>query len=153
MANFNVNKIMLGGRVASDVELNTTQNGISVTSFTVAVNRRSGKAGEKPESDFFQCVAWRGTAEFFTQYFRKGMAVFLIGSIENTKWTDNNGVTHHGNRVTVDEVYFVDAKSENAGGMPAVVTKPMPGVYANPAAGQMSGGGLEELSASDELPF
>ena len=151
MANFNVNKILLGGRISSDVELKTTPSGVSVVSFSVAVNRRGGKQGEEQKSDFFSCVAWRGTAEFITQYFRKGSAIFVIGVSENNNWTDNNGVTHYGNRVTVDEAYFVDSKAAALGG--AAIVKPEPSLYKSPA---MDDGGytqLEPLANNDELPF
>lgn len=151
MANFNVNKIILGGRIASDIELKTTPSGVSVVSFSIAVNRRGGKQGEEQKSDFFSCVAWRGTAEFITQYFRKGSAICIFGVIENNNWTDNNGVTHYGNRVTVDEAYFVDSKADAPGG--AAIVKPEPSLYKSPA---MDDGGytqLEPLANNDELPF
>lgn len=151
MANFNVNKIILGGRIASDIELKTTPSGVSVVSFSIAVNRRGGKQGEEQKSDFFSCVAWRGTAEFITQYFRKGSAIYIFGVIENNNWTDNNGVTHYGNRVTVDEAYFVDSKADAPGG--AAIVKPEPSLYKSPA---MDDGGytqLEPLANNDELPF
>ena len=71
MANFNFNKVILGGRLTADPELKTTPSGISVTSFTVAVNRRfGGKSGEEAQADFFNVTAWRQTAEFITRYFR-----------------------------------------------------------------------------------
>ena len=151
MANFNVNKIILGGRISSDIELKTTPSGVSVVSFSIAVNRRGGKQGEEQKSDFFSCVAWRGTAEFITQYFRKGSAIYIFGVIENNNWTDNNGVTHYGNRVTVDEAYFVDSTADAPGG--AAIVKPEPSLYKSPA---MADGGytqLEPLANNDELPF
>ena len=151
MANFNVNKIILGGRISSDIELKTTPSGVSVVSFSIAVNRRGGKQGEEQKSDFFSCVAWRGTAEFITQYFRKGSAICIFGVIENNNWTDNNGVTHYGSRVTVDEAYFVDSKADAPGG--AAIVKPEPSLYKSPA---MDNGGytqLEPLANNDELPF
>lgn len=151
MANFNVNKIILGGRIASDIELKTTPSGVSVVSFSIAVNRRGGKQGEEQKSDFFSCVAWRGTAEFITQYFRKGSAIYIFGVIENNNWTDNNGVTHYGNRVTVDEAYFVDSKADAPVG--TAIVKPEPSLYKSPA---MADGGytqLEPLANNDELPF
>ena len=65
MANFNFNKVILGGRLTADPELKTTPSGISVTSFTVAVNRRVSKnATEEPQADFFNVTAWRTTAVF-----------------------------------------------------------------------------------------
>lgn len=151
MANFNVNKIILGGRIASDIELKTTPSGVSVVSFSIAVNRRGGKQGEEQKSDFFSCVAWRGTAEFITQYFRKGSAICIFGVIENNNWTDNNGMTHYGSRVTVDEAYFVDSKADAPVG--AATVKPEVSVYKSPA---MADGGytqLEPLANNEELPF
>ncbi len=150
MANFNVNKIILGGRISSDIELKTTPSGVSVVSFSIAVNRRGGKQGEEQKSDFFSCVAWRGTAEFITQYFRKGAAICIFGVIENNNWVDNNGVTHYGSRVTVDEAYFVDSKADAPGG--AAIVKPEPSVYKSPA---MDGGytQLEPLANNEDLPF
>ena len=63
MANFNFNKVILGGRLTADPELKTTPSGVSVTSFTVAVNRRfSGKNGEETQADFINVTAWRQTA-------------------------------------------------------------------------------------------
>ena len=150
MANFNVNKIILGGRIASDIELKTTPSGVSVVSFSIAVNRRGGKQGEEQKSDFFSCVAWRGTAEFITQYFRKGSAIYIFGVIENNNWTDNNGMTHYGSRVTVDEAYFVDSKADAPVG---AAVKPEASVYKSPA---MADGGytqLEPLANNDELLF
>ena len=151
MANFNVNKIILGGRISSDIELKTTPSGVSVVSFSIAVNRRGGKQGEEQKSDFFSCVAWRGTAEFITQYIRKGSAICIFGVIEKNNWVDNNGMTHYGSRVTVDEAYFVDSKADAPGG--AAIVKPEASVYKSPA---MADGGytqLEPLANNDELPF
>lgn len=151
MANFNVNKIILGGRITSDIELKTTPSGVSVVSFSIAVNRRGGKQGEEQKSDFFSCVAWRGTAEFITRYFRKWSAIYIFGVIENNNWVDNNGMTHYGSRVTVDEAYFVDSKADAPVGAAAV--KPEASVYKSPA---MDDGGytqLEPLANNEDLPF
>ena len=78
MANFNFNKVILGGRLTADPELKTTPTGISVTSFTVAVNRNyRSKSGEEPQADFLNVTAWRQTAEFITRYFRKASSRML----------------------------------------------------------------------------
>lgn len=66
MANFNFNKVILGGRLTADPELTTTPTGVSVTTFTLAVNRNRSKEGAQA-SDFFTVQAWRGTAEFITR--------------------------------------------------------------------------------------
>ena len=92
MANFNLNKIILGGRLTADPELKTTPSGISVTMFPLAVNRRANKDGESIP-DFFSVTAWRNTAEFVSRFFRKGSSICVIGSIQTRTWTDNNGET------------------------------------------------------------
>lgn len=152
MANFNLNKVILGGRVTTDVELRTTPSGIPVTSFQIAVNKRGAKQGDEAKSDFFSCVAWRGTAEFFTRYFHKGSAVCVIGTIENNNWTDEKGVNHYGDRVTAEEVYFVESKSDSVGGA-AIVPKPEPTVYKSPAMEQGGYGALQPLADDAEFPF
>ena len=61
MANFNLNKVILGGRLTADPVLKQTSSGIPVTSFSIAVNR---KFGEEQTTDFINIVAWRNRAEF-----------------------------------------------------------------------------------------
>ena len=111
MANFNFNKVILGGRLTADPELKTTPSGISVTSFTVAVNRRS--RNEDTQADFLNVTAWRQTAEFVTRYFRKGSSICVVGSIQTRSWTDQNGQKRFATEIVADEAFFVDAKSES----------------------------------------
>ncbi|MBQ3176656.1 MAG: single-stranded DNA-binding protein [Clostridia bacterium] len=115
MANFNFNKVILGGRLTADPELKTTPSGISVTSFTIAVNRRFGaKAGaEEPQADFFNVTAWRQTAEFITRYFRKASSICVMGSIQTRTWIDQQGMKRFATEIVADEAFFVDAKSES----------------------------------------
>ena len=83
MASFN--KVILVGNLTADPELKQTASGISVLSFTLAVNRRfASRSGEQGESqaDFITVVAWRQTAEFISKYFRKGSAICVTGSIQ-----------------------------------------------------------------------
>lgn len=116
MANFNLNHVILGGRLTADPELKTTPSGIPVTTFTVAVNRRfDGKNGEKSPADFFNVTAWRQTAEFITKFFRKASSICVVGSIQTRTWTDQNGQKHYATEIVADEAYFVDAKSEMPG--------------------------------------
>jgi single-strand DNA-binding protein len=114
MANFNFNKVILGGRLTADPELKTTPSGISVTSFTVAVNRNfRSKSGEEPQADFLNVTAWRQTAEFITRYFRKASSICVVGSIQTRSWTDQNGQKRFATEIVADEAFFVDAKSES----------------------------------------
>ena len=113
MANFNFNHVILGGRLTDTPVLKTTPSGISVTSFTVAVNRRcSGKDGEETKADFFNVTAWRQTAEFITRYFRKASSICIVGTLQTRTWTDQQGQKRFATDIVADEAHFVDAKSE-----------------------------------------
>lgn len=112
MANFNFNKLILGGRITADLELKYSSSGLPVCTFSIAVNRRSGKAGEGQKADFIRCVAWRSAAELITRYFRKGSSICVVGALQIRKWVDNRGNDHTEPEVIVDEVYFVDKLSE-----------------------------------------
>ena len=130
---FNFNKVILGGRLTSDVELKATPQGISVCTFSVAVNRK----GKDAQADFINCQAWRSTAEFIAKFFRKGSSICLVGSIQTRSWTDNNGNKRYATEVNVDEAYFLDSKAENDA--PTFQTQPTPN--------------FEEVANDDDLPF
>lgn len=116
----NFNQITIAGRLTADPELKQTQSGISVTSFTVAVNRRA-KKGEEAVADFLPCVAWRQTAEFITKFFRKGSAICVTGSLQTRKWQDQNGNNRVSYEILANEALFVENKDSapQAGGTPA----------------------------------
>lgn len=121
MANLNLNKVVLAGRLTADPELKQTQNGISVLTFTLAVNRRfASKGGEgqqnNPQADFITCVAWRQTAEFINRYFHKGSCICVTGSIQTRSWQDQQGQKRYATEVVVDEAMFVDSKGESGQG-------------------------------------
>ena len=151
MANFNMNKVILGGRLTADPELRKTPQDTSVTSFTIAVNRRFGKSNDgQQNADFINCVAWRQAAESISQYFRKGSSICVVGTLQVRKWTDQNGQNRYATEVVVDEFYFVDSNAENPGGgsytgAPAYST---PSGQSAETASQ-----FEELSSDDDLPF
>ena len=77
-----LNVVALLGRLTADPELRKTPNGVSVTTFTVAVNRSYVKQGGERQTDFIDVVAWRSTAEFITKYFKKGQMIAVQGSIQ-----------------------------------------------------------------------
>lgn len=112
MASFNFNKVILGGRIARDPELKTTQSGLSVTQFSIAVNRKSTKDQQAPQADFINVTAWRNTAEFITKFFRKGSSICIVGSIQTRSFTDKTGAKREVTEVVADEAYFVDSKQE-----------------------------------------
>lgn len=102
-----LNKVFLQGRMTKDPELRTTQTGLSVTRFSVAVDRNiKDKQTGKYEADFIDCTAWRKTAEFINQYFKKGDPIVVEGSLQNNNYTDSQGVKHYGYVVSISNVYF-----------------------------------------------
>ena len=101
-----MNVISLIGRLTSDVELKQTQSGLSVCSFTVAVDRPK----VKDTTDFIPCVAWRNTAEFVSKYFSKGNRIALTGVLTSRKYQDQNGANRTAYEVVVDNVEFVENK-------------------------------------------
>lgn len=156
MANFNFNKVILGGRMTADPELKTTPSGIAVTTFTVAVNRRFGGKNEgEAQADFFNVTAWRATAEFICKYFKKASSICVMGSLQTRSWVDKDGQKRYATEIVADEAYFVDAKAEMPAA-PAQQTAPAQGTYIPDAYTQpipQSAPKMEELAADDELPF
>lgn len=119
MANLNLNKVVLAGKLTADPELRQTQSGISVLRFTVAVNRRySGKSADgqpaQQQADFITCVAWRQSAEFISRYFHKGSSICVTGSIQTSSWQDQNGQKRYATEVIVDDAMFVDSKGDSS---------------------------------------
>jgi single-strand DNA-binding protein len=144
-----LNCIVLMGRLVADPELRTTATGISVTSFTMAVDKFA-KAGEEKQADFIDIVAWRQTAEFVTRYFHKGSMIAVQGALQTRSYEDKNGVKRKAVEVVADKVSFCGSKSENTGGSRmdnAVANAPAPS-YATGDAGD-----FETIQSDDDLPF
>lgn len=154
MANFNFNKVILGGRLTADPELKTTQSGIAVVSFSIAVNRRfSRNSAQQNETDFFNVTAWRQTAEFVSRYFRKGSSICVVGTIQNSTWTDQQNTKHYRTDIVADEVMFVDSRSESStsfGGDEGDVFGNSTPSFSTPT-GQAPK--FEEIKTDDDLPF
>nr|DAU04886.1 MAG TPA: Single strand binding protein [Caudoviricetes sp.] len=108
----NLNKVVLAGRVVENPELRTTQTGLPVTQFRLAVNKRGAKDGQQPQADFITVVAWRKTAEFITKFFKKGNAICVTGSIQTRSYTDKENQKRTATEVVADEAYFVESKAE-----------------------------------------
>ena len=107
-----LNQIDLMGRLTRDVELRTTQSGVSVASFTLACDRDfGGRDGEK-ETDFIDCVAWRSTADFAAKYFSKGRMAVVSGRLQIRPWTDKEGNKRYSTEVAVENMYFGDSKPD-----------------------------------------
>ena len=134
-----LNCAVIMGRLVADPELRTTGSGISVTSFTVAVDRSYQKAGTERQTDFIDVVAWRQTAEFVSRYFHKGSMIAVQGSIKRKAV-----------EIVADNVSFCGSKSESGTGPRNNYAAP-----AAPAPSYATGnmGDFEEIQDDDDLPF
>ena len=104
------NKILLMGRLTKDPELRTTQSGVTMCRFSIAVDRAYSKGQEK-QTDFFDITAWRQTAEFVSKWFSKGKCILIEGKLQNNNYTDQNGVKQYRNAIIADNVAFCGDKS------------------------------------------
>ena len=105
------NLVVLTGRLTADPELKTTANGLSVTTFSIAVDRRY-RSGEERQTDFINIVAWRQTAEFITKYFKKGSLIGIEGAIQTRRYQDKNGNNRTAFEVIANNVQFVESKRD-----------------------------------------
>lgn len=106
------NTVVLTGRLTADPELKTTQGGISVTSFCIAVDRPY-RSGEAKQTDFINIAAWRQTAEFVTRYFKKGNLIGIEGRIQTRKYTDRDGNQRSVFEVAASNIQFVESKRDS----------------------------------------
>lgn len=106
-----LNIIVLQGRLVRDPEMRTTQSGVAVASFTIAVDRDfGGRDGGEKQTDFIDCTAWRHTAEFVSKYFSKGRMAVVSGRLQIDSYTDNDGNKRKAAKVIADNIYFGDSK-------------------------------------------
>lgn len=111
-----LNKVVLQGRMVADPELRTTNSGVSVANWRIAVDRNFKDANGERGVDFINCTAWRSTADFVTKWFHKGEMILVEGSLQNSQYTDKDGNNRTVAQVVVESVYFCGGKSENGGG-------------------------------------
>ena len=152
MARFN--KVILIGNMTADPELKQTTGGISVCSFSVAVNRRFARADQGQQNvDFINVVTWRQQAEFVSRYFKKGNPILICGQLQTRSWNDNQGQKRYATEVVADEVSFVASATQTANGAPA----PQGSSYTPEAYGAPSfnsaGANFEEIPNDGDLPF
>ena len=152
-----LNHIVIMGRLTRDPELRRTGSGVAVASFSVAVDRdiANKESGER-ETDFIDCVAWRGTGEFVSKYFQKGSMIVVSGRLQIRSWTDKDGNKRRSAEIVADNVYFGDSKRDGAapGGFDQTPSYPQAPAYQAPAAPAPSASGFSMLEDDDsELPF
>ena len=152
-----LNVAVLMGRLVADPELRHTANDISVTSFTLAVDRSYVKSGSDRQTDFIDIVAWRSTADFVCKYFRKGQLVAVQGSIQTRTYTDSQGNKRKAFEIVADNVHFAEPKRDNSQGASmggAYHSRPEPAVQQPaPTFAVGDAGDFQEISSDDDLPF
>ena len=111
-----INRVVLMGRLVADPELKTTNTGISVTSFRIAVDRNYVKAGAERQADFFDIVAWRSSAEFVCRNFSKGSLIAVDGQLQSRQYQTKDGQNRTAIEVVADNVSFTGERREAAAG-------------------------------------
>ena len=142
-----MNKAILIGNLTKDPEVRTTPAGVSVCSFTVAVNRRFKNQNGEQQTDFIPVICWRKTAELCGQYLAKGRKVSVIGEIQTRSYDAKDGTKRYVTEVVADEVEFLSPRGESGGYEPR---------YSAPQAQQFQRNndmdGFADIE-DDELPF
>ena len=116
-----LNVVALMGRLVADPELRHTPQGVSVTTFTIAVDRSFVRQGEQRQADFIDIVCWRSSAEFVCKYFQKGSLIAVNGSIQTRTYQDKNGNNRKAFEIVADNVHFAGEKKDcgaQGGGAP-----------------------------------
>ncbi len=138
-----LNKTILTGRLTAKPELKKTQTDVSVTSFSLAVQRNFKNGNGEYDTDFIYCVAWRNQAEFITKYFDKGQLITVVGYLTSRRYEDAEGNKRTAFEVVVEEALFAESKSDRQ----QTQTAPAP----------MEAGGndvpFDEIADDEELPF
>lgn len=104
-----MNSVCLSGRIAGELELRYTQNGVAVASFCVAVDRPR----VKDTTDFIECVAWRNSAEFVTKYFKKGDLIEVQGVLTVRTYKNKNGENRKVVEVLCDNIFFAKSRKHD----------------------------------------
>ena len=105
-----INRAVLTGRLTKDAELKVTQSGLSVATFTLAVNRQYSKA--KGDADFINCVIWRKAAENFCNFTSKGSLVGIDGRIQTRSYENKSGQKVYVTEIVVDSFSLLESKKD-----------------------------------------
>ena len=143
------------GNLTRDPELRTTQSGINVCSFSVAVNKPLTKAqrdaGQQPTAKYYRVSAWRELGENCQRYLAKGRKVYVSGTVDVSTYTGNDGMVHANLEVTANEVEFLTPRDTNGAAAAPAQGAPAPA----PAPAQTAPSAPAGFTAveTDELPF
>ena len=158
-----LNVVALMGRLVADPELRHTPQGVSVTTFTIAVDRSFVRQGEQRQADFIDIVCWRSSAEFVCKYFQKGSLIAVDGRLQSRSYQDKNGNNRTAIEIVANNVNFAGPKSANAApsmgganyGAPMADPAARPAVQQAPAPSYSAGSNDDFALIEDEgdLPF
>ena len=110
-----MNKITLIGNLTHDPEVRSTPNGVTVCTFTIAVNRRFAQQGGEKATDYFRINAWRQLGENCARYLAKGRKVAVVGELQARTYEGKDGATRMSLDVSADEVEFLTPRSQDEG--------------------------------------
>ena len=153
-----MNRVVLVGRLVKDPEVKKTPNDISVCQFTIAVDRAYQQNGQK-QSDFINCVVWRGQADNLAKYMRKGNQIGVDGRLQSRSYEDNGGVKRYVTEVICDSIQFLQSKSSDAQPyVPEVSNDPFASFTSGTSNASASNDPFASLQTSsgisdDDLPF
>jgi len=140
-----MNNVCIIGRLTRDPELRHTPSGVEVCSFAIAVDRAGPLENGEPTAGFFECTAWKKTAELIAQHFHKGKQIAVTGELRFEKWQAQDGGNRTAVKINVNRMTFVGSKGDGDGGGNG---------YAG--AGATAGGGGDwdfPAAADDDIPF
>ena len=110
-----LNKVILMGRMTHEPELKASTSGVSVLTFSLAVERNFARQGEERQTDFINCVAWRQTAEFISKYFPKGALIAVEGELQTRKYSARDGSERAVTEVIVSQASFTGERRSDMG--------------------------------------
>ena len=158
-----LNVVALMGRLVADPELRHTPQGVSVTTFTIAVDRSFVRQGEQRQADFIDIVCWRSSAEFVCKYFQKGSLIAIEGNLQSRQYQDKNGNNRNAIEIVANNISFAGPKnSGNTGsgapyqGGPSYQNAQHARPAAVEAAPSYSAGSADDFAViddNDDLPF
>ena len=121
-----MNKVFLIGNLTRDPELTETASGIAVCKFSIAVSRNYTTSDGERQTDFFNCIAWRGLGETIARYCKKGKKISVVGSVEMRNYEDNNGIKRTAVDVIVQDCEFLSPKDNDEADEPKPTGKKKP---------------------------
>ena len=149
-----INRVILMGRLVADPELKTTNTGVSVTSFRIAVDRSYVKAGGERQADFFDIVAWRSSAEFVCRNFSKGSLIAVDGQLQSRQYQAKDGTNRTVIEVVVDNVSFTGERRDSSAAYSQIPrSNPTPEVQQEPSYSAGTADDFTVIPTDDDLPF